>query len=119
MDDVEQQHDRCHQRRIENVEPDLGAEEVPVIALNIFDNAEDRADHDENAGSVEGANVSAPGNLMGLGVGRGRLVEVLVEDDRHQHEIPEEDKLDGQTTDNNPLASYLGIWVRFGQKSCT
>ena len=121
MNQIEQQHDRRHQRRVEDVEPDLAAEQVAVVALDILGDAEDGAHHDEHAGGVEGVEDPAPRDRVGLRMGGRGLVDAVVEEDGDDDEEAEEDELHCEPADYDPLARCPGGLVRLGDESgaCT
>ena len=119
MHNAEQQHDGHHQRRIEYVQPDLAAKHVAIVALDVLDYAEDRAHHNEDAGRVEDAQILAPRNLARLGAGGGGFAEAPVEDNRDSHEEAEEDELDCQPTNHDPLAGHFRIRFFLGKESRT
>ena len=96
MEDVENDSNNEHQRRIEDVKVDLLGLQLPVPALLVLDDAEDRSHEDDAARRVEDQNEAAPRNRH-LKTTSGRpTVDAEVEDGRHDEEKGEEGELDEQ-----------------------
>ena len=53
MEDVEHGHVEEHETRIEDVQVHLFSKEESITALDVFDNTEDRSDHDKDTRDVE------------------------------------------------------------------
>lgn len=102
---VEDQHNEEHKHRVEDVQIHLVPEQISIIALEVFDNAENRSDHDEQAGDVQSVHVLLPGHIPRQRSRGGDLVEAPVEDRRCDDEETEEDELDEETAYDEILAS--------------
>ena len=106
-----------HQRRIKHIQPDLVPQEIAVVALDVLDDAEDAADHDERARGEEDEGVFAPGNAgfgAGLREGCGVAVQAKVEDNGEDDEPAEEEELDREPADDDPRASGFGVGFLLG-----
>ena len=108
---------REHQRRIKHIQPDLVPQQIAVVALDVLDDAEDTADHDERARGEEDEGVFAPGNAglrAALREGGGVSVQAEVEDDGEDDEPAEEEELNGEPADNDPRAGGFGVGFLLG-----
>lgn len=78
-------------------------EQVAVIPLDIFDNAEDGAHHYEHASEVEGVEVLVPDVVTLLSLLGRQPVHADVEGVRHKNEEPEEGNLHEEPADDDSL----------------
>ena len=86
MHDIEKRDHEPHQRRIEDVNPQLLLKKIPVLALDVFDGSEDGADHDQDAGQVQDYEVLAPGDVKHSNTLSWICGQASVEDQRNDHE---------------------------------
>lgn len=118
VEDEEDGHDDGHEHGVEDVQEHLVRDEVAAVALQVLDDAEDAADHDERAGDVEDGEVAGPrdsGEGRGGGVHAGAIVvlEALLlpqmECDRRGEEEAENGDLDKQADDDDLLANIVQL----------
>lgn len=62
VDPVEQDHDKEHDDRVEEIEVCLVSQKITVEALKVLGGAEDRADHDQETSQVQRHHMFPPGN---------------------------------------------------------
>lgn len=113
VDPVEQDHDKKHEYRIEDVEVCLVSQKIPVKTLKIFDGTEYRADHDQEASKVQRPHVFPPGDTA-VGAASGRCIDGTMKGDSKNNEESEADKLDGETDDDDLGAIFKGFQASRG-----
>lgn len=107
MHDRKDDHDRRHQHRVKHVEEHFVRDEVSIVPLCVFDEAEDRPHQDEPAGHEESEEVDLP-RAADLAVAedlaRGVLAHASVEGEGDDDEEAEEEDLHHQATDDQGLS---------------
>lgn len=108
VDPVEQDHNKKHEDRIEEVEVCLVSQKIPVKTLKIFDGTEYRANHDQKTSKVQRPHVFPPGDTA-VGETGGRCVDRMMKGNRKNDEESEADKLDEETDDDDLGAIFKGF----------
>ena len=93
MLEVEDDHHKEHERRIEDVKIDLGADKSSVPTAGILGYAEDASNHDEETGEVEDAKIACPRDSRCHGIASRSGVHSLVPGCRDDYEEAEESDL--------------------------
>ena len=109
MNEIKDDHHSQHQHGIENIQEVLMPEQVAVITLDIFDNAEAGAHHDQHTIEVEGVEVLVPDAVTLLGLLGQQPVQADVEGERHKNEEPEEGDLYKEPADDDFLTQVHGV----------
>jgi len=93
MLEVEDDHHKEHERRIEDVKIDLGAEKNSALTAGILGYAEDASDHDEETGKVEDPKIARPREWRRQRAAGWSCVHPLVPGCCDDYEEGEEDNL--------------------------
>lgn len=101
-------HHGEHQQRIKHVQERLRRQQIPVLALEVLDHTENGSDQDEHAAAVQGEQVLAPGDVLGLGLRCRASGDPALEDDGADEEESEEDDLHEETSDDDVVACIVG-----------
>lgn len=64
MNPIKHDHNRQHKHGIKNIQKHLVAKQIPRIALQVLDDAENAPDHDEAAGKVQVVQMALPGKIV-------------------------------------------------------
>lgn len=108
MNHDEDNHDQEHKQGIEHVKEHLVVHEKSVLAFDVFDDSKYGPDQDQQARSMQGVHVLAPGDVGRLGLRCRILQDARLEDQGAAEEETEEDDLDEETGDDNVPSSAHG-----------
>ena len=103
----EDDHYGRHQDRIENVEEYLVRNQVPSVALQVFDDSENASDQDDGAGRIQNPEVSPPRYSLAKRGSRRLPRQPNVEHNRGDDEESEDADLREETRDDDLLPNIV------------
>lgn len=100
---IEDNRNKEHQHSIQEIKVDLIALQLPVAALDVLGNTEDRSHHDQGADGVQDPDVGQPWDLEALAARCGLRDDTAVEKSHDDDEEAENDDLNEETSDEDAL----------------
>ena len=101
---IENRHDEEHQYRVKDKQENLVPQQVPVIPLQILDNAENTSYHDQTRRNVQNVHMSLPRQPRIWLQRRMQSRQSPMKQPRHNDKEPKKRKLQKQSRDNNLLS---------------